>query len=97
MPLPYQLVLFARMNALMENLAHIVMPGATTIEMIGEELERGLRKRVLDNVLNARLFPVVYALTEKLKNTPELAAGLIDKYFEDPLQAIKDFREAIRV
>ena len=97
MPLPYQLVLFARMNALMENLAHIVMPGATTIEMIGEELERGLRKRVSDNVLNARLFPVVYALTEKLKNTPELAAGLIDKYFDDPLQAIKDFREAIRV
>lgn len=97
LPLPYQLVLFARMHALMENLTHLVMPGATTIEMIGEELERGLRKRVLDNILNTRLFPVVYALTEKLKDAPELAVGLIDRYFDDPLQAIKDFREAIRV
>lgn len=97
MPLPYQLVLFARMNALMENLAHLVMPGATTIEMIGEELERGLRKRILDNLLNTRLFPAVYALTEKLKTAPELAAKLIDRYFDNPLQAVRDFREALRV
>lgn len=97
MPLPYQLVLFARMHALMENLAHIVMPGATTVEMIGEELERGLRKRILDNILNVKLFPVIYAISEKIKNSPDQAAKLVDRYFDNPMQLVKDFKEAIRV
>jgi len=97
LPLPYQLVMMGRVQALLENLLHKVAPNATTLDVFGKELKRGLQGKIIDNILSTDLFPVAYALSEKLKKSPEMVAGLIDKYFDDPLQAVRDLREAMTV
>ncbi len=96
-PFPYQLVLFGRMQAIIEGLFETVAPGVTTLEVFGEELERGLRKQFWENLKDINFPPALYVLSEKMKKSPDLVAGLIDKYLDDPLRAIHDIREALKV
>jgi ubiquinone biosynthesis protein len=95
-PMPYQLVLFGRCQAILEGVFETVLPGTPALDILGEELEWGMRRRVFKNIVSTDITPVLYILSEKLKKSPELVAGLIDKYFDDPLQAVRDFREAAR-
>jgi hypothetical protein len=52
---------------------------------------------MINNVTGGDWMRVAYAVSEKVKKSPELVTDLIDRYFEDPLQAVRDFRDAVRV
>lgn len=94
-PFPYHIVLIGRMQAIIEGLFETVMPGTTTIDAFGDELRRGLWKQVFKNFLDADFGSVAYALSNQIKQSPAYMTGMIDKYFNDPAQAIRDFKEII--
>ncbi|MFA6586228.1 MAG: AarF/UbiB family protein [Candidatus Paceibacterota bacterium] len=95
-PMPYQLILFGRCQTILEGVFETVLPGTSALDILGEELERGMRRQVFKNISSTNVLPIIYALSEKFKKSPELVAGLVDKYFDDPLQAVRDLREAVR-
>ena len=94
-PFAYHIILIGRMQAIVEGLFETVMPGTTTIDAFGDELKRGLRQQIFNNLLETDLNPIFYALSEQTKKSPRLIAELIDTYFNDPAQAIRDFKEII--
>jgi predicted unusual protein kinase regulating ubiquinone biosynthesis (AarF/ABC1/UbiB family) len=96
-PMPLQLVLLGRNVVVVEGLFETVIPGKTTLEVMGDELRRGLYRRIFENITSIDAGPLLYALSEKIKKSPGLLAGLINRYFEDPLRAVRDFREAVRI
>ncbi len=95
-PFPYQIVLIGRMQAIIEGLFETVTPGITTVEVFGDELKRGLRKQILNNLLEVDFGSVIYALSEQVKKSPKLIAGVIDTYFNNPVQAIKDIKKILQ-
>ncbi len=95
-PMPYQLVLFGRCQTILEGVFETVLPGTPALEILGEELERGMRQRILKNITSTNIVPILYALSEKVHKSPEHVAELIDKYCDDPLQIVRDLREAVR-
>jgi len=95
-PFAYNTILIGRMQAIVEGMFETVMPGSTTIDVFGDELKRGLRQQIFNNLLETDLSPIFYALSEQAKKSPKLIAGMIDTYFNDPAQAIRDFKTVIR-
>lgn len=96
-PFPYHLILVGRMQTVIEGLFETVRPGTRTLDVFGEELARGLRRKIIRNFLETDFGPALFVLSEKIKKSPRLVAGLISKYFENPLQAVRDFKEALGV
>lgn len=94
-PLPYQLTLFGRGNAIVEGLFETTVPGKTTLEVMGRELQRGLYKQIFNNIISIDISPIVYTLSEKLKESPANVARTIQKYFDHPLDFIRDVKEEI--
>ncbi len=94
-PMPYQLVLFGRCQAILDGVFEMVLPGTIGLDILGEELERGMKRRIFKNITSANFYPILYTLSEKIKKSPEKVAGLVDKYFDDPLQLVRDFSEAV--
>lgn len=95
-PMPYQLVLFGRCQTILDGVFEMVLPGTIALDILGEELERGMKRRIFQNITSANFYPVLYVLSEKMKKSPELVAGLINRYFDDPMEIIRDVREAMR-
>jgi ubiquinone biosynthesis protein len=96
LPLPYQLVLYGRLHIIMDGACQFALPGETTLDLLGDELAWGLRRQIIQNIRSVNPAVVLYILSEKMKESPEKIANLIDKYFDDPLQAVRDFRMAVR-
>lgn len=94
---PLFLTTFGRTNVILDGLASTYLPEQSTIDITGGELKREAIKEMIRNIASGDWLGVAYALTEKIKKSPQLVSGLIDRYFENPLQAVRDFREAIRV
>ena len=95
-PFAYHVILIGRMQAIVEGLFETVIPGTTTIDAFGDEMKRGLRQQIFNNLLETDLGPIFYALSEQTKKSPKLIAGLIDTYFNDPARALRDFKTIIR-
>lgn len=94
-PMPYQLVLFGRCQTILEGVVETILPGTLALDILGEELERAIRKQVFANITATNFTPILYALSEKIKQSPQLAVELIDKYFDSPLQIVKDLKTII--
>jgi ubiquinone biosynthesis protein len=94
---PLFLTTFGRTNVILDGLAKTYMPEQNTLDICGGELKRQAMKEMINNVTDGDWLGVAYALSEKIKKSPELVTGLIDRYFDDPLQAVRDFRDAMRV
>lgn len=92
-PFPYHIVLIGRMQAIIEGLFETVIPGTTTIDAFGDELRRGLRQQIFNNLLEIDLNPIFYALSEQAKKSPKLIAELVGKYFNNPLQLVRDLKK----
>lgn len=96
LPLPYQLVLFGRMNFLLDGLAVMALPGTPAMDLLEGELKRAVRRRTLRNFTKLNFVPAMYVLSEKIRKSPHLVADLIDRYFDDPLEALRNFKEIVR-
>jgi ubiquinone biosynthesis protein len=94
-PLPYQLVLLGRNVVIVEGLFETVVPGKTTIEVMGDELKKGLYSRMFENIKSVDVGPILYALSEKLKESPSSIAESIEKYLNHPLDFIREVKEVV--
>ncbi len=94
---PYYLAMFGRMGAIFEGLFEMVSPGTTMMEVFGGELGLAMRQRFIENLKATDVTPLLYVLSEKLRESPEKIAALIDRYFDDPLAGIREFRKAVQV
>jgi ubiquinone biosynthesis protein len=93
---PLFLTTFGRTNVILDGLASTYLPGQTTVDLVGGELKREATKEMFRNLAGGDWLKVAYTLTQKIKKSPELITGLIDRYFENPLEAMRDIKEAIR-
>lgn len=96
-PMPYQLVLFGRCQTILDGVFETAFPGLRALDILDEELRRGLRQHIIKNIFGTDFAPIMYILSQKLKNSPEKVASAIDKYFDDPLQIVRDLRDAVGV
>ena len=95
-PIPNNLILFSRQNAVIDGLIGTLLPGKSTRDIMGEELERGLRHRIIQNLADTDYARLAYAISEEIKETPEKVAAFIGEFVKDPLKVVRDFREALR-
>ncbi len=94
--IPYNLVLFGRQNAVIDGCISTVLPGKTTLDLMGKELERALRKKVLQNILETDISKVAYAVSEEIKKSPDKIVSLVSQMVADPFKIVKDFSEATK-
>ena len=94
-PLPEELKLFGRANTVLDGMVATVLPGRTTIELMGPELKRALRNRIMNNIRHIDYASVLFHLTEKVRESPVHAHLLIDRYWDNPLQFIRDVKKAV--
>lgn len=93
---PLFLTTFGRTNVILDGLASTYLPEQSTVDIVGGELKRQAVKEMFRNIADADWLKVAYGLSEKVKQSPQLLIGLIDRYFENPLQAVRDISEAMR-
>ncbi len=97
MKFPLFLTTFGRTNLILDGLASTYLPQKTTLDIVGEELRRQAVKELVNNLISADWLQVAYTVSEKVKESPNLITGLMDRYFDNPLQMVRDLRNAIRV
>ncbi len=93
-PIPYDIILFGRQNAVGDGLISTILPGKTTIDIMGEELARALRKKITQNILDVDFSRLAYAVSEEVKNSPDRVVSILERLSKDPYAIVKDFHEA---
>ncbi len=83
-PIPYDIILFGRQNTVGDGLISTILPGKTTIDIMGEELARALRKKIAQNILDVDFTRLAYAVSEEVKNSPEKVVSILDRLSKDP-------------
>jgi ubiquinone biosynthesis protein len=95
MPIPYSMILFGRQNTELSGTVGPVIPGKTTLDIMGEELERGLRQKIIQNMLDVDFSRLAYAVSEKVKDSPDRVISIFDQLCKDPFKIVRDFHEAM--
>lgn len=93
-PIPYDIILFGRQNAVGDGLIATILPGKTTIDIMGEELGRALRKKITQNILDVDFSRLAYAVSEEVKNSPDRVVSILERLSKDPFEIVKDYNEA---
>lgn len=83
LPVPSFLSVIARGNLVFEGSLKLLKTEITTLDLIKDELKSAMRKEMLKNLLNIRYEPLLYSLSEKVRDAPELARKIIDKHYSD--------------
>ncbi|MBI4122066.1 MAG: AarF/ABC1/UbiB kinase family protein [Parcubacteria group bacterium] len=94
-PLPYAEALFCRAHVLVDGLFETAVPGKTTLDIMGDELGRGLRRRIVRNVLETDIGGLLYDISRHFKSGPALVTKFLDRYVEHPLDLLRDIRSAL--
>jgi len=95
-PFPYKMMLFARSSLIMDGLFETVVPGQTTLEVVGPALRAALYRQALQNILAADFSLVLYTISEQLKQSPRALTGLVQHYFNHPLEFVQIIKEALQ-
>lgn len=90
---PLYLTTFGRTNLVLDGLVNTYMPEKTTLDILGEELRREAIKETFKNIADIDWLRVVYSVSEKAKQTPELISKLMD----NPLGLISEIAKAAKV
>ena len=90
--LPLEFTAFGRAAIVMDGTIKSFDKNISTIELIGEELEDELRKRIINNIKSIDYMPVVYNITEKLKDSPQTLNKIIDRYYDKPKNILHDLK-----
>jgi hypothetical protein len=88
------MVLFGRQNIVIDGLISAILPGKTTLDIMGEELERALRRKIVQNMLDIDLSRLAYAVSEEVKHSPDKAILILNQLVNDPFKIVRDFHEA---
>ena len=92
---PLFLTTFGRTNVILDGLASTYLPEQSTVDIVGGELRRQVIKEMLGNITNADWLRAAYILSEKLKESPMSVTRAVERYFNHPLDFIRDVREAV--
>jgi ubiquinone biosynthesis protein len=92
-PIPFDIILFGRQNAVGDGLISTILPGKTTIDVMGDELARALRKKIAQNILDVDFTRLAYAVSEEVKNSPDRIVSILDRMSKDPFVIVNDFHK----
>lgn len=81
---PLFLTTFGRTNLVLDGLIGTYIPEQTTLDIVGEELKRQAVKETFKNLTEINWLKMIYTMSEKAKQTPELVAHFIN----DPIRII---------
>jgi hypothetical protein len=84
------------MQTILDGLFKTVLPHKTTMDMLDEELARALKRKMLSNIREIDFASLLYVLSEKMKDSPAAAGRFLDRYFDDPLDLLRDVAGAMR-
>jgi ubiquinone biosynthesis protein len=88
--LPRELALLGRSYIILDGVVHIVAPGSTTEQVMGEEFKRGLKRRIVRNITEAGYSAVIYKLSEKARKNPEIISAMVNRYADDPARFVRE-------
>ncbi|MBI4919352.1 hypothetical protein HY837_05440, partial [archaeon] len=94
-PVPLFLSAFGRGSIVYDGTIKFFNPEITTLDLIEDELKKGLKKEVLNNIKEIKFGQIIYDLSEKAKKCPEKINQIINKFYDDPEKLINEFRKVI--
>jgi ubiquinone biosynthesis protein len=89
---PLFITTFGRTNLVLDGLMATYMPEQTTLDIVGDELRRYAIKQTVNNIMGLDWLRLAYAVSEKVKDAPELISDLIT----DPLAVVSKVAAAAR-
>ncbi|MBR9691899.1 AarF/ABC1/UbiB kinase family protein [Candidatus Woesearchaeota archaeon] len=92
---PYFLSAFGRCNFVLDGCIQSFDKNQNTLAYLQEELRWAMKDEIVNNLKNIKYESLLYNITEKIKNSPEKLNKLLDRYYENPLAVIRDFRSAM--
>lgn len=94
-PVPHFLSAFGRCNFVLEGSIKSFDPSITTLDLIEHELKYSMRKQIINNLKGIKYEELIYSLSEKAKNSPEVIHSFIERFSQDPVKFIKDIKKAV--
>jgi ubiquinone biosynthesis protein len=89
---PLSMITFGRSYVITDGLINTYLPGHTTVDIFGEELRHLAFQQTIDNVINADWLKLLYTLSQKVEETPDL----VTEFINDPLSLISAIAKAIK-
>ena len=89
---PLFLATFGRTNLLLDGVIHEYMPAKTTLDLLGEELRRLAFREAWKNVLEADWLKLTYAVSQKIKEGP----NIIGEFLDNPLGLVSQIVQTIK-
>jgi len=89
---PLFLATFGRTNLLLDGVIHEYMPAKTTLDLFGEELRRLAFREAWKNVLEADWLKLTYAVSQKIKEGP----NIIGEFLDNPLGLVSQIVQTIK-
>lgn len=89
---PVSMAIFGRAYVMTDGLINTYLPGQTTLDIVGKELQRLALQQTVENIVNADWLKLAYVLSEKVEEAPELIAQFID----DPLSLVATVAKAVK-
>jgi ubiquinone biosynthesis protein len=88
---PLFMTTFGRSYVMTDGLVNTYLPGQTTLDIVGKELQRLAVRQAMDNILKADWLKLAYVFSEKVDEAPELIA----KFIDDPLSVVASVAKAV--
>ena len=90
---PIHLTLMGRSNVIFDGLIHSVDPESTTLDYVGEELRKGVLKKLARNIIKTDYLSVLYNLSERFKESPEKLNHFVNRYYDNPMALVRDIKK----
>lgn len=93
LPLNNDLLAMGRSISIFDTLIEQFFPGHSAPEIIGDELKTQAIQEIMRNIREIDYTAIMYSLTKKLKESPEIVETILD----DPLYIIREIKKATTV
>lgn len=94
-PVPSFLASFGRCGFILDGTYKTIAPNSTTLDLIEPILKGAMQKEIINNFKNIKYGPLLYNISEKIKDSPEKFNKLLDQYYDNPLKLIRDVKKTI--
>lgn len=81
---PYFLAAFGRCNFVLDGTFSHAVPNSTTLDLIKPILERSLRKEIFNNIKGIKYEPLLYKLSETIRDSPVIISSILDDISKNP-------------
>lgn len=89
---PLYMTTFGRTNLLIDGMIHEYLPDHTTVDLLGEELQRQAVKVMWRNVVDADWMKLSYVVSRKINEGP----GIVSEFLDNPLGMVSKIINAAK-